>query len=159
MNLLLGQPIVMRVSKRTKSHKAASKSKSKKSADALDSTITYKSLIRHGVFFALFIATGVATFLFRDEVMSNVGYGALPVGLWAVLFVYLLITRTRWIVQRYRETASSLIIVVGGVAVLGIFDAPLGAASGATMGGRFGEILAREPWDWHRYDLVLWQQA
>ena len=145
--------------KKTKSHKAASKSKSKKSADALDSTITYKSLIRHGVFFALFIAAGVATFLFRDEVMSNVGYGALPVGLWAVLFVYLLITRTRWIVQRYRETASSLIIVVGGIAVLGIFDAPLGAASGATMGGRFGEILAREPWDWHRYDLVLWQQA
>ena len=145
--------------KKTKSRKAARKNKSKSSTDALDSTITYKSLIRHGIFFALFIAAGVATFLFRDEVMSNVGYGALPVGLWAVLFVYMLITRTRWLVQRYRETASSLIVVVGGVAVLGIFDAPLGAASGATMGGRLGEILAREPWDWHRYDLVLWQQA
>ena len=91
--------------------------------------------------------------------MANVGYAALPIGLWSVLFVYLAITRTRWIIGRYRETISSLIIVLGGVTVLGIFDAPLGSATGATMGGRFGEILAREPYDWHRYDLVLWQQA
>ena len=117
------------------------------------------TLIRHIVFFVLFVVAGVAGFLFREEVMANVGYGALPLGLWGVLFVYLALTRTRWLISRYRETVSSLIIVFGGVAVLGIFDAPLGSATGATMGGRLGEILAREPYDWHRYDLVLWQQA
>ncbi len=125
----------------------------------LDGAISNKSLIRHAAFFVLFIAAGIAAFLFRDDIMASVGYAALPLGLWSFLFVYLMITRTRWIIGRYRETVSSLIVVLGGPAVLGIFDAPLGAASGATMGGRFGEILAREPWDWHRYDLVLWQQA
>ena len=121
--------------------------------------ITNLSLIRHIVFFVLFAAAGVAGFLFREDVMANVGYGALPLGLWGVLFVYLALARTRWVIGRYRETISSLIVVLGGVTVLGIFDAPLGSATGATMGGRFGEILAREPYDWHRYDLVLWQQA
>ena len=135
------------------------KSPSTRKSDRLDGSVSQRTLIRHAAFFILFIAAGVAAFLFRDDVMANVGYGALPLGLWSVLFVYLLITRTRWIIGRYRETISSLVVVVGGAAVLGIFDAPLGAASGATMGGRLGETLAREPWDWHRYDLVLWQQA
>ena len=135
------------------------KSPSTRKSDRLDGSVSQRTLIRHAAFFILFIAAGIAAFLFRDDVMGNVGYGALPLGLWSVLFVYLLITRTRWIIGRYRETISSLIVVVGGAAVLGIFDAPLGAASGATMGGRLGETLAREPWDWHRYDLVLWQQA
>ena len=117
------------------------------------------TLLRHIVFFVLFAAAGVAGLLFREDVMANVGYGALPFGLWMVLFVYLALAQTRWVIGRYRETISSLIIVLGGVTVLGIFDAPLGSATGATMGGRFGEILAREPYDWHRYDLVLWQQA
>ena len=135
------------------------KSPSTRKSDRLDGSVSQRTLIRHAAFFILFVAAGIAAFLFRDDVMANVGYGALPLGLWSVLFVYLLITRTRWIIGRYRETISSLIVVVGGAAVLGIFDAPLGAASGATMGGRLGETLAREPWDWHRYDLVLWQQA
>ena len=124
-----------------------------------DGVITHKSLIRHGIFFTLSLAAAVASYLFRDEIMSNVGFGAMPIGLWAILFTYLLITNTRWLIRRYRETISSLIVVFGGVAVLGIFDAPLGATTGATMGGRLGEILAREPYEWHRYDLVLWQQA
>lgn len=140
-------------------HSENPKSTKSNESSRLDGTITHKSLIRHAVFFVLFITAGIASFLFRDEIMANVGYGALPLGLWSVLFVYLLITRTRWIIGRYRETISSIIVVVGGSTVLGIFDAPLGATSGATMGGRFGEILAREPWDWHRYDLVVWQQA
>ena len=121
--------------------------------------ISTLTLIRHIVFFVLFVAGGVSAFLFREEVMASVGYGAMPLGLWSVLFVYLGLARTRWLIQRYRETISSLIIVLGGVAVLGIFDAPLGSATGASMGGRLGEVLAREPYDWHRYDLVLWQQA
>ena len=121
--------------------------------------ISRLTLVRHIVFFVLFVSAGIAGFLYRDDVMSGVGYAALPLGLWGVLFVYLVIARTRWAIRRYRETISSLILVLGGVTVLGIFDAPLGSATGATMGGRFGEILAREPYDWHRYDLVLWQQA
>ena len=131
----------------------------KASSENHSGDVTYFALARHIVFFALFAAAGIAAFLFRDEVMANVGYAALPIGLWGVLFVYLAITRTRWTIGRYRETISSLIVVLGGVTVLGIFDGPLGSATGATMGGRFGEILAREPYDWHRYDLVLWQQA
>ena len=90
--------------------------------------------------------------------MKNVGYGMLPLGIWGALFSYLLINRSGWLVSRYRETISSFVVVLGGVTVLGIFDAPLGSATGDTMGGRLGEILAREPYDWHRYDLVLWQQ-
>ncbi len=121
--------------------------------------ISRLTLTRHIVFFVLFAAAGVTGFLFREEVMANVGYGALPLGLWGVLFVYLVLNQTRWMISRFRETISSLIIVLGGATVLGIFDAPLGSVTGATMGGRFGEILAREPYDWHRYDLVLWQQA
>ena len=103
--------------------------------------ISNLTLIRHIVFFVLFATAGVAGFLFREDVMANVGYGALPIGLWGVLFVYLALTQTRWLIGRYRETISSLIIVLGGVTVLGIFEAPLGSATGATMGGRFGEIL------------------
>ena len=121
--------------------------------------VTNLALIRHIVFFVLFAAASVVGFLFSEEVMANVGYGALPIGLWGVLFVYLALTHTRWLIGRYRETISSLIIALGGIAILGIFDAPLGSTTGATMGGRFGEILVREPYDWHRYDLVLWQQA
>ena len=121
--------------------------------------VTYPTLTRHIVFFLLFVASGIVTFLYREEIIKNVGYGALPLGLWGALFSYLLINRTGWLIRRYRETISSLVVVVGGVTVLGIFDAPLGSPAGATMGGRLGEILAREPFDWHRYDLVLWQQA
>ena len=146
-------------SQKNEDHLEKPSKNSKANTDSNSGDVTYFALARHIVFFVLFAAAGIAGFLFRDEVMANVGYAALPIGLWGVLFVYLAITRTRWIIGRYRETISSLIIVLGGVTVLGIFDAPLGSATGATMGGRFGEILAREPYDWHRYDLVLWQQA
>ena len=146
-------------SQKNEDHLEKPSKSSKANTDSNSGDVTYFALARHIVFFVLFAAAGIAGFLFRDEVMANVGYAALPIGLWSVLFVYLAITRTRWIIGRYRETISSLIIVLGGVTVLGIFDAPLGSATGATMGGRFGEILAREPYDWHRYDLVLWQQA
>ena len=121
--------------------------------------ITYPTLIRHIVFVVLLVASGVGGLIYREEILKNVGYGAMPLGLWGVLFSYLLINRSGWLLRRYRETISSLVIVIGGVTVLGIFDAPLGSSTGATMGGRLGEILAREPYDWHRYDLVLWQQA
>ena len=90
--------------------------------------------------------------------MKNVGYGALPLGIWGALFSYLLINQSGWLVSRYRETISSFVVVLGGVTVLGIFDAPLGSVTGDTMGGQLGEFLARSPYDWHRYDLVLWQQ-
>ena len=146
-------------SQKNEDHLEKPSKNSKANTDSNSGDVTYFALARHIVFFVLFAAAGIAGFLFRDEVMANVGYAALPIGLWSVLFVYLAITRTRWIIGRYRETISSLVIVLGGVTVLGIFDAPLGSATGATMGGRFGEILAREPYDWHRYDLVLWQQA
>ncbi len=146
----------VRSSKRGKSTEESERELEATSENGGASNLT---LIRHIVFFVLFAAAAVAGFLFREDVMANVGYGALPIGLWGVLFVYLALTQTRWLISRYRETISSLIIVLGGVTVLGIFDAPLGSATGATMGGRFGEILAREPYDWHRYDLVLWQQA
>ncbi len=128
-------------------------------SDAGNGSITYLSLTRHIVFFVTLIGAAVAGYLFREEVMLNVGYGALPIGLWAVLFAYLLLTRTKWLAGRWRETISSLLIVVGGVAVLGIFDAPLGAASGDTYGGVMGVILAREPFEWYRYDAVLWHQV
>ena len=128
-------------------------------SEQIEAAITYKSLVRHGLLFVLLLAAGVATFLYRDEVMAYVGYGALPIGVWSVLFVYLVITRTGWMIGRYREIFSSAFLVAGGATVLGIFDAPLGAASGATMGGTLGEILAREPYEWHRYDLILWQQV
>lgn len=121
--------------------------------------ISNLALVRHIVFFVLFAAAAIGGFVFREEVIANVGYGVFPLGLWGALFVYLVLTRTRWLISQYRETISSLIIVLGGITVLGIFDAPLGSATGATMGGRFGEILAREPYDWYRYDLVLWHQA
>ena len=121
-------------------------------------SVTYPTLIRHVVFFILFLASGIGGLIYRDEVMKNVGYGTLPLGIWGALFSYLLINRSGWLVSRYRETISSFVVVLGGVTVLGIFDAPLGSATGDTMGGRLGEILAREPYDWHRYDLVLWQQ-
>ncbi len=121
-------------------------------------SITYFSLARHIVFFALFVVGAVTGFLYRREVMGSVGYGALPVGLWWVMFVYLAMTRTTWLIRRYRETISSLVLVLGAVTVLGIFDAPLGSETGATMGGQLGEILAREPLNWDRYDLVLWHQ-
>lgn len=120
--------------------------------------ISYLSLARHIVFLSLFLAGAISGFLYRREVMGSVGYGALPIGLWWMMFVYLAITRTAWLVRRYRETLSSLILVLGAVTVLGIFDAPLGSETGATMGGRVGEILAREPFNWDRYNLVLWHQ-
>lgn len=121
-------------------------------------SVTYPTLIRHLVFFTLFVASGIGGLIYREEVMKNVGYGALPLGIWGALFSYLLINRSGWLIRRYRETISSFVVVLGGVTVLGIFEAPLGSATGDTMGGRLGEILAREPYDWHRYDLVLWQQ-
>ena len=121
-------------------------------------SVTYLTLIRHIVFLIVFIASGIVGLMYREEVMKYVGYGALPLGIWGSLFSYLLINRTGWLVRRYRETVSSLVVVFGGVTVLGIFDAPLGSVTGDTMGGRLGEILAREPYDWHRYDLVLWHQ-
>ncbi len=121
-------------------------------------SITYPTLIRHLVFFTFFVASGIGGLIYREEVMKNVGYGALPLGIWGALFSYLLINRSGWLISRYRETISSFVVVLGGVTVLGIFDAPLGSATGDTMGGRLGEMLAREPYDWHRYDLVLWQQ-
>lgn len=121
-------------------------------------SVTYPTLIRHVVFFIIFVASGIGGLIYREEVMKNVGYGALPLGIWGALFSYLLINRSGWLVSRFRETISSLVIVLGGVTVLGIFDAPLGSVTGDTMGGRLGEFLARDPYDWHRYDLVLWQQ-
>ena len=121
-------------------------------------SVSYLTLTRHIVFFVLFIASGIGALMYREDVMNHVGYGALPLGIWGTLFSYLLINRTGWLVSRYRETISSLVVVIGGVTVLGIFDAPLGSVTGDTMGGRLGEILAREPFDWHRYDLVLWHQ-
>ena len=145
--------------KKTASRKKRRSTQASEGPEQAEAAITYKSLIRHGIFFALLLAAGIASFFFRDDVMSYVGYGALPIGLWSVLFVYLLITRTGWFIRRYQEIFSSLFIVLGGATVLGIFDAPLGAASGATMGGMAGEMLAREPYEWHRYDLILWQQA
>ena len=154
-----------RSSSRAKKKRSANRSDSdksdgsEKSADKQSGTITYTSLVRHTVFLLLFLAGAVGVSLYRREVMGNVGYGALPIGLWGLFFVYLAITRTVWLIRRYRETVSSLIIVLGGVTVLGIFDAPLGSETGATMGGRLGEILAREPFEWDRYDLVLWQQV
>ena len=126
--------------------------------DANRGSVTYPTLIRHVVFFIFFVASGIGGLIYREEVMKNVGYGALPLGIWGALFSYLLINRSGWLVSRYRETISSFVVVLGGVTVLGIFDAPLGSAVGDTMGGRLGEILAREPYDWYRYDLVLWQQ-
>ncbi|MCY4475314.1 MAG: DNA translocase FtsK [Chloroflexi bacterium] len=146
-------------SKRTKGKNASKTQNPDGESRQSEGVISRKSLIVHGIFFTLSLAAAVVSFLFRDEIMSTVGFGAMPIGLWATLFAYLLITNTRWLIRRYRETISSLVIVLGGVTVLGIFDAPLGATTGATMGGRLGEILARDPFEWHRYDLVLWQQA
>ncbi len=143
------------------SHDEPNESRSGEPGDSTHSgrgSVTYPTLIRHIVFFVFFVASGIGGLIYREEVMKNVGYGALPLGIWGALFSYLLINRSGWLISRYRETISSFVVVLGGVTVLGIFDAPLGSATGDTMGGRLGEILAREPYDWHRYDLVLWQQ-
>lgn len=143
------------------SHDEANESRGGEPGDSTHSgrgSVTYPTLIRHIVFFVFFVASGIGGLIYREEVMKTVGYGALPLGIWGALFSYLLLNRSEWLLRRYRETISSLVVVLGGVTVLGIYDAPLGSATGDTMGGRFGEILAREPYDWHRYDLVLWQQ-
>ncbi len=121
-------------------------------------SVAYSTLIRHVTFFVVFAVSSVTGLIYREEIMRNIGYGSLPAGIWGTLFVYLLINRTGWLIGRFRETVSSLAIVIGGVTVLGIFNAPLGSVTGETMGGRWGEILAREPFDWYRYDLVLWHQ-
>ena len=125
----------------------------------LDRSVSFATLIRHITFFTVFAVSSVMGLIYREEIMRNIGYGALPSGIWGTLFVYLLINRTGWLMGRLRETISSLAIVIGGITVLGIFTAPLGAETGETMGGRLGEILAREPFDWYRYDLVLWHQV
>ena len=131
---------------------------SNKANSTQSGVITYWSLIRHIVFISLFMAVAVSVFLYRQDVMRSFGYGSLPIGLWWGMFMYLVITRTSWLIRRYRETISSLLLVLGAITVLGIFDAPLGSETGATMGGRLGEILAREPFEWDRYELVLWHQ-
>ncbi len=134
--------------------------KSDSADDTVESPVRAQriALVRHIAFLALalvFIGVGLWR---RDEMLEYLGWSLVPMGGWALVFVYLLFTRTSWIMSRLRSAASSLLICLGGGAVLGIFDAPLGAVSGATMGGMLGEFLAREPFDWDRYNIVLWQQ-
>ncbi len=116
-------------------------------------------VIRHVAFGAIFVAAAVAGFLYRTEIMAAVGYAVMPVALWLALFTYLAFTQTGWIVRQWREVTSSAIIVLGIATVLGIYQAPISSVTGDTMGGRLGEIFAREPFEWYRYDLILWQQA
>ena len=134
--------------------------KSKKDISTDGSAVVLNTFfLRHVGFIVLaLVCVGVGLWQ-RDVVLEYLGWSLVPVGGWVLAFVYLLFARTSWVVSRLRPAASSLLICLGGAAVLGIFDAPLGAISGATMGGVLGEYLAREPFDWDRYNIVLWQQA
>ncbi len=121
--------------------------------------VTYATLFRHIGYLLAVVAVAVVGFLYWEELFAFAGYSFLAIGVWAAMFVYLLFTRTRWFAGRYREVLSSVFIVLGISGSLGVFDAPIGAPVGATMGGGLGEFVAREPFEWDRYDLILWHQV
>ena len=140
-----------------KKSKKNTKTRSKPDEQKLNG-VTWRSLIRHTIFIILVAATAGTGFIMRDDLLQYLGWSLVPLGFWVAVFTYLVIVHTTWIAGRTRETLASLIITLAGCAALGIFNAPLGAMSGPSMGGLLGEYLAREPFEWDRYNVALWQQ-
>ncbi len=118
--------------------------------------VSWPALMRHIVLLVLLAASIAIGYWRREDVLPYLGWSAVPVGMWIGVFAYLLIAQTSWLIKRIRETVSSAVIVLGIVAVLGIYNAHLGAISGTSMGGTLGEYLVREPFDWNRYDISIW---
>ena len=77
----------------------------------------------------------------RDNLVSFLGWGIAPGGLWLALFLRTALKHPRSLVRRWGAWLGSLVLFVGILGVLAFFRAPSGILDEVTLGGRIGQTI------------------
>jgi len=95
---------------------------------------------------AALIAAGL-WFGARDDVLSTLGWGAVPAFCWLAFFLFLLTRGVGFLAERWRIVLALFGAAAGAVGGLGAVEAP-SSAFGESMGGLAGAAIARYPLTW-----------
>ncbi|MYC29703.1 MAG: hypothetical protein F4X65_06390 [Chloroflexi bacterium] len=80
----------------------------------------------------------------RERAYTALGYGWIPVVVWASAFVVALRYRPRWLLRYWNAWLAGVCAVVIAVGVLAFFDAEYGSLAFVSLGGRWGQQAVGE---------------
>ena len=80
----------------------------------------------------------------REQAYTALGYGWIPVLLWAGAFLIALRYRPRWLFRYWNLWIAGICAAAIAVGVLAFFDAEYGSLAFVSMGGRWGQLAVGE---------------
>ncbi|MFQ5861438.1 MAG: hypothetical protein ACE5IG_07830, partial [Dehalococcoidia bacterium] len=81
----------------------------------------------------------------QESIAQALGFGLIPVALWALLFLSALRYRPRWLLQRWREWLTSALLVALTLSLLSFFHPGSGILREVSLAGNWGSYLGGTP--------------
>lgn len=99
------------------------------------------------IIFLAALALGVGL---RNPTVATLGWGAALFFAWGATTVVMLNTRRQTVVTSWKPFAGTLGLCFAATGLLGMIGAPVGSATGDSLGGNLGTAIASAPerWDW-----------